>query len=542
MPQQFLNFNKKMKKLLTLAALGASIAAAQTAQALSWEVVCVKQGPARGFDARSLKPGNVARPTRVLSPTAGMPAAAAGYPDRARSIPSKASVAENSDISGQMNFFSLGFGGQIVLRSSEWFFNAPGHDLTLFETTWGNPNCRPQNSEQAWVEVSQDGVNWSPAISGIDVNGPGGRYNTCYNGKFDLGALFSAQYVRITDRTNPAWNVRGDGNDAYDVDGLTAEATNCQGCPPPPPPPSCGYEQGVASQFVGAAGNFPGRGIVGARKNFANANINEPGFPVAAFTNPGLRDSGPNAGVYNFWSLGFGGYACFWLGYTVYDGPGADIYSFETTWNNSPCPSYPEKANVSVSVDGINWSAPVLICKDALGIPGTSNAIDLAAFGPAFSAVNFIKYVDATNPADFGGGADAYDIDNIAIAQIPPPPPGQTNPNFSCGNAVNVRQSFPLGASTFMEGGVPEEMFALELVGASMVSDKISFMATIAEEGGYKYSIRSSTGQEVVNGELKGDLFSTPTEEVSVSKLNNGVYFLTLSSASSKETVKFVKQ
>ena len=535
-----------MKKLLTIAALGASIAAAQTAQAFSWEVVCVKQGPARGFDARSLKPGKTAKPLRVLAPAAGMPAAATGYPDRARSIPGKANVAENSDISGQMNFFSLGFGGQIVLRASDWIVNGPDKDVTLFETTWGNPNCRPTNSEQAFVEFSQDGVNWVAGNSGILVNGLGGQYNTCYNGKFDLGSLMYARYVRITDRTNPDWKVGGDGVDAYDVDGLQAHTPYvCQtpGCyPPPPNGGTCGYEQGVASQFVGASGNFPGRGIVGARKNFANANINEPGFPAAAFTNPGLRDSGPNAGVYNFWSLGFGGWACFYLGYSVFDGPGADIYSFETTWNNAPCPSYPEKANVSVSVDGINWSAPVLICKDALGIPGTSAAIDLAAFGPGYSVVNFIKYVDATNPADFGGGADAYDIDNIAIAQLPPPPPGQTPPAFSCDNAHNVRQSFPLGASTFMEGGVPEEMFALELVGASMVSDKVSFMATIAEEGGYKYSIRSSTGQEVVSGELKGDLYSTSTEEVAVSKLNNGVYFLTLSSASSKETVKFVKQ
>lgn len=688
-----------MKKLLTIAALGAIIVAAQTAQAFSWEVVCVKQGPARGFDARSLKPGNTARPLRMLSPTAGMPAAAAGYPDRARSIPGKSSVAENSDISGQMNFFSLGFGGQIVLRSSDWFYNGPAEDFTLFETTWGNPACRPQNSEQAYVEVSQDGVNWVPAVSGTLVNGPGGLYNTCYNGKFDIFPLYSAQYVRITDRTNPAWNVTGDGVDAYDVDGLTANYPNCQNCPPPPPPPvACGYEQGVASQYVGASGNFPGRGIVGARKIFANANVNEPGFPASAFTNPGVRDSGPAAGTYNFWSLGFGGYACFMLPYTVFDGPGADIYSFETTWNNAPCPNYPEKANVSVSVDGSNWSAPVLICKDALGIPGTSPAIDLAAFGPGFSAVNYIKYVDATNPADFGGGADAYDIDNIAIAQLPPPPPSFTPPficnppqlsetpipasdvweycidcqcndswkttiggwntgyapfgnvsgagiggvtdfnyntlwsadNLNDGYDLRVRKKInlsgydlnnitwnlgvtggyilyvnghvvsvslgtgyayrwqfngnipasylnsgeniialglmndgpnnafdfkvngtpsisgriaqPSGVNNFMEGGVPEEMFALELVGASMVSDKISFLATIAEEGGYKYSIRSSTGQEVVSGELKGDLYSTPTEEVAVSKLNNGVYFLTLTSASSKETVKFVKQ
>ena len=55
-----------MKKFLTIAALGILATAAQTTQAVSWEVLCVKQGPARGFDARSLKTGNVAKPTRVL--------------------------------------------------------------------------------------------------------------------------------------------------------------------------------------------------------------------------------------------------------------------------------------------------------------------------------------------------------------------------------------------------------------------------------------------------------------------------------------------
>jgi hypothetical protein len=100
----------------------------------------------------------------------------------------------------------------------------------------------------------------------------------------------------------------------------------------------------------------------------------------------------------------------------------------------------------------------------------------------------------------------------------------------------------PIGTNSFMEGGIPEEMFALEIVGANMVSDKLSFKATIAEEGGYTYSVRSSTGQEVMNGEFAGTLFSTPEAEISTSKLTRGVYFLTLTSATGKETVKFVKQ
>jgi hypothetical protein len=537
-----------MKKFLTIAAFGVLATAAQSAQALGWEVKCVKQGPARGYVAGNLKPGGVAKPLRWLDPACtGVPCwetgnPVNGYPIPPRSIPAQAKVAEQSDITGDMNFLSLGFGGQIVLRSSEWFCNGPGADVTVFETTWGDPTCRPTNSEQALVEFSEDGINWiapgvTPGTNGTATNGLGGVYNTCYNGSFDITPLTKAQYVRITDRTNPDWKVSGDGVDAYDVDGIVA---NYECGVTPPPPANCGFEQGVASQFVGQAGNFPGRGIVGARKNFANANINEAGFPVAAFTNPGLRDSGPAAGQYNFWSLGFGGWACFQLPYTIFDGPGNDIYSFETTWNNQPCPNYNEKARVMVSADGVNWSSAVTICKDALSIPGTSPAIDLASFGAGFGIVNYIRYEDASSVSDFGGGADSYDIDNIAIAQIAPVDPSQPD-NFSCDNATGNRNSFPFGASTFMEGGVPEEMFALDIVGGNIVSDKLSFMATIAEEGGYTYTVRSSTGQEVMNGEFAGNLFETPVAEISTSKLNNGVYFLTLTSASGKETVKFIK-
>ena len=531
-----------MKKLFVSLALvlGGIFSAAESAQALSWEVMCVKQGPARGFVASSLRPGRLAKAPRVMTPSATLPtwpvpSSVSGYPIPARSVPSQALVPEQSDITGDMNFFSLGFGGQIVLRSSDWIMNGPGNDFTVYETTWGDPSCRPTNSEQALVEVSEDGVNW--VTPGTLTTGPGGVYNACYNGSFDISPLMKAQYVRITDRTNPDWRVNGDGVDGYDVDGISANYE----MPPAgstPNSPFCDYQQGVASQYVGAAGNFPGRGIVSVRKNFANANINEVGFPAAAMSNPSLRDA---SGMYNFWSLGFGGWACLQLPYTVFDGVGPEFYSFETTWNNQPCPSYPEKANVSVSADGVNWSTSVLICKDALSIPGTSSAIDLAAFGPEFSVVNYIKFQDATNPADFGGGADGYDMDNIVIAQIPPPAPGASPVGFSCEGAVTVRRAVVEGEATFIDGGVPEEMFPLEIVGNNVTSDKLSFLATIAENSEYKYSVRNAQGRLVAEGNFAGALYETPTTEIDVKGLSNGVYFLTLASNSGKETVKFLK-
>jgi hypothetical protein len=519
---------KKLSLLIAVILLGVMSSFAGT-----WEVLCVKQGPARGH-------ANL--PKRMLNPQATTPTTAPGpqafYPIPARSVPSKALVAEQSDNHGPINFISLGFGGQIVMRYSCWIVNVPGNDFTLHETTYGDPSCQSNVSESALVEVSEDGINWM--TPGSVLNGVAGQYNACHNQSFDISPMIKVQFVRITDRTNPATNIVGDGNDGYDIDGITVQSEISGISAAVFLNPICDYQQGVASQYVGKAGNYPGRGIVGIRKNFANANINEVGFPQSALTNPSLRDA--TSGTYNFYSLGFGGWACMQLPYTVFNGPGTEFFVFETTWQNQPCPNYPEKANVSVSVDGVNWSNSVLICKDALSIPGTSNAIDLSDFGPNWNMVNYIKFQDASNPSDFGGGADGYDLDNIIISQMPPPVPGSTPVGFSCDNSINVRISFPNDASsTFIDGGVPEEMYPLEIVGSNMVNEKLEFMATIAEEGGYNYSIRNSQGKLLSEGSMIGNLYETPTQEVSVNNLPNGVYFLTLASNSTKETVRFIK-
>lgn len=489
-----------MKNLLFIVAMMFSFISYSFAG--TWEVLCIKQGPARGYSYL---------PVRNLDPTATVaPAPQPEYPRPERSIPTKANIAEMSDLSGDMNFVSLGFGGSIIMKYSQYIVNVPGNDLTVYETTWGNPSCTPNVSESAKVEFSQDGFSW------VSVQ-------ACYNGSFDISPLLWCQYVKITDQTNPNPAITGDGNDAYDVDGITVvqevspEVALARS-------PICDYVQGVASQFVGKTGNFPGRGIASIRKNIANAQVNDPTFTLAQLSNPALRE---RSGWFNFFSLGFGGYACFQLPYTVFDTPGADFQIFETTWNNKPCPSYPEKALVSFSVDGVIWSTETPLCKDG--------SVDMSGI---ISAANFIKITDATNPSNFGGGADGYDIDNIFILQNLL----QRTPQEICSGSTNVRKSAIEPTENIGYDGVPEEMFALELVGSNMVTDKISFLATIAEEGGYNYSIRNSQGQEMTSGNLEGQLYDTPTMDINLNNYPQGVYFLTLTSASGKETVKFVKK
>jgi hypothetical protein len=493
-----------MKKILAIAAMSAVASlGVNSAQAGSWDILCVKQGPARGFGML---------PKRTIDPTLNSnPGNQLGYPIGARTIPTQMKSAEKSDVVGEMNFFSLGFGGQVVFvytGANGFFANVPGEaDLNIFETTWGDPDCSPNSSEKAKVEVSEDGLSWVTA-------------NVCHNGEVEIFPLLKAKYVRITDETNPDPGVQGDGVDAFDVDGIEAKADWF-----PTTNPLCDYMQGVASQFVGM-GMPSGTGIVNQRKNFANAQVNDPTFTGAQLAMPSLREV---SGWYNFWSIGFGGYACVQLPRTVFDNldpAQPEFRMYETTWNNKPCPNYNERVWIQTSPDGNVWSAPRVLCKD-----GT---FDIAG---DFPAVNYIKFTDASSTSDFGAGADSYDIDNIFIGE-------SATPGDLCGPGEEGgrRSFFPEVASVEGNGGVPEEMFALQIEGANVVSDKISFLATIAEEGGYNYTIRNHTGQEVANGSFEGNLYETPTVDVATGKFAPGVYFLTLSSATGKETVKFIKK
>jgi len=122
-----------------------------------------------------------------------------------RSNPTAAlGVAEATIVDG--NFFSLGFGGNIVLG----FDNGISAGAVVVEST--NPGYP---IETAKVEMSEDGTTWVLAgnlSQGGSVNQPSGV--TC------------AKYVRITDTSNPA-NFSDATADGYDVNGVEASGKPC---------------------------------------------------------------------------------------------------------------------------------------------------------------------------------------------------------------------------------------------------------------------------------------------------------------------------
>ena len=109
------------------------------------------------------------------------------------------------------NFVSLGFGGSIEIRLECEVFDQAGNDLLIVETSFRDSGlpCEAY-PETADVEASVDGVNWVLIAT-----------NICRDEEVDIanGGLTSAQYIRITDTSNP-FEFSGGNADGYDLDGI----------------------------------------------------------------------------------------------------------------------------------------------------------------------------------------------------------------------------------------------------------------------------------------------------------------------------------
>ena len=109
---------------------------------------------------------------------------------------------------------------------------------------------------------------------------------------------------------------------------------------------------------------------------------------------------------YNFVSLGFGGSITLKLDRPVVDGAGADLRVVETSFNDSnrPCEAYPERADVAVSRDGIEYITVVEAgCQEI--------AVDLS--GSGLDQVQYVRITDVSDPVRFRGAADGYDVDGV---------------------------------------------------------------------------------------------------------------------------------
>lgn len=112
-----------------------------------------------------------------------------------------------------VNFVSLGFGGQLVLKFPYVIFDNPTeNDLRVVETSFGNPSCASY-PETAEIEGSLDGETW------VNLG------TICLDGEVDITSAGTIQYIRISDRS--AASSFGGSADGYDVDGVVVINKDC---------------------------------------------------------------------------------------------------------------------------------------------------------------------------------------------------------------------------------------------------------------------------------------------------------------------------
>ena len=404
-----------------------------------------------------------------------------------RSNPSLALTAQKSDAAGAVNFFSLGFGGSVTLKSTCPVKNGAGNDIRVWETTFGNTSVNSL-SERARVYASQDGINYF--LLGTAT----------WDGSFDLetAGLAYASYFRILDAT-AAISGQTATADGYDVDGI--EVLNGYTGETTPAPVQLGAASTVCGFTQGKMKNF---GAISAQRSIA---ANALGLPQ-------------NDQTINFVSLGFGGEICLKFDIAVFDSPGGELKLVETTFGNSSCNAYREKAEVLVSFDGLSWNSLGEFCQDY------DQAIDI---GPANSGIQFVKIRDVSNRADFSSAqADGFDVDAlVAISSYTGTEP--------CAGISNGRRSVEL----FDETRIPEEWEALTLIQESVHAHP-SIRFTLQDETA-GIEIRNSAGQLMHAFSHSGTKWQNETLNLPVSGLPPGVYFVRLTQNGFAETARFVR-
>ncbi len=294
---------------------------------------------------------------RVISAEQGNRKNGTAVLDERSDIDAVLGVPQNDDT---LNFYSLGFGGEMVVEFYPFIMNVPGDDVAITETSFNNP-LDANYPESANVYASFDGNDW--VLLG----------SATLDESFDLGSLDFARYIKIVDTSNPA-NFGGTA-DGYDIDGISAI--------------ECGFPEPVtcyAHQIVSV-----------------NQGLKQNDTPVDANRSNPLTVLGApqNDDTLNFYSLGFGGEMVVAFDLPILNVSGDDVVLTETTFGNRSYESYPETAAVFASQNGVGWVF--------LGFAEHDASFDLGSL----SWAQYIKIVDISETDAFGPLDDAFDIDAL---------------------------------------------------------------------------------------------------------------------------------
>jgi hypothetical protein len=428
---------------------------------------------------------------------------ALGEPQR-----SDVNMGEQNGNSATVNFFSLGYMGEIILEFAQPFCNGPGDDIKVWETSYNTPSCTAW-PEKALVWAAQEVCEgtegkWYALNGGNPI---------CQDAGLDLGDLKWARYIRIMDYTNPAFPAFINNNqDAFDVDGVEA----FYACDAP--------EFTVGGQYS----PFRVEAIAqGQRKNGTDVLASR-SIQSRMLGAPQMSDVATPAANNNFYSLGFGGTVTLEFPYAIFNVAGADIQMYETTFGDNaarPCSSFPEKATFEGSVDGVNFF-DLEVVENLQGDQGNTLCRDgLINLPEGVTLINYIRVTDVTAPGSFSSVMDGYDID------------GLVGLNQACAPSSNA------GGKVEFTG---EEIGEGELV-ISIYPNPTADIATIAVnavnnvDANYSIRVFDVLGRQV-SSEAVNSSNGQFMREVNISGLPAGIYTVSVESNNMKEVSRLVKK
>lgn len=297
-------------------------------------------------------------------------------------------VPQASDIttpSASYNFYSLGFGGEVVVRMGNGFNNIAGVDLQIHETSFGvTTACTGVNPDRIRVWVSQDNCNYI-LIGDFCEQGPNPI-------QISLPSYLPwARFVKLRDISVNRNSAATATQDGFDLDGLRGLSARTSA-------PASG-----SSVYANVFTNFS-QGLNANSSPVSLVNSN----PSQALGAPQNSDI---AGSINFVSLGFGGSVTLEMERLIFKRTtGNEIQIVETSTGSPSCASSPERAQIYGSLNGTTWVLLGSVCNDGLVSIPTSASL-LASSGQY--AIRYIKVTDISSLASFTGTANGYDLDGV---------------------------------------------------------------------------------------------------------------------------------
>jgi len=370
------------------------------------------------------QPGCFGSNALVYEPGTGNIAAVRTDPTQSLGAP------ERDNSNGALNFVSLGFGGTLIIGLDESGIALPDvNDLEVVETTWNNKTCQ-NYEERADVYVSQQVVTDPSEIDDAQFVYVG---QSCTNGaSFDVYEETGFTYfnlVKIVDASPVVGN-----RDGYDVDGIVA----LNGCQPQMStiPGEC-YASEIFEYVEGTQLN--GNALPADRTN-----------PEKALGEPARAE------VNEFVTLGYGGSVTFGFDGIVPNLAGDDIEVVETSFGNPiGCDTYPEYADIYVSMDGVNYLFAKTVCK-------SDGFVDISDAGP----LPFVTHVKIVNNDELSTTGDSYDLDGVVALH-------------NCNEEGTIQEGVIVGTPGNNQGGISLDIYPNPSIGpinVELVTDKEEFL------------------------------------------------------------------